>query len=69
MAGKSKADIYVAKHSFAAEVDGESVFVNAGERVRSGHPLLAAQGDFFEPVDQTVHYDVEQTTAAPGEKR
>lgn len=62
-------EIYVAKHSFSCEIDGEQLFVNAGERVRSGHPLLRSQKDYFEPVDTTVHYDVEQATAAPGEKR
>lgn len=45
------------------------MFVNAGERVRAGHSLLREQGSFFEPVDTTVQYDVEQATAAPGERR
>ncbi len=65
-------DIYVAKTSFVCEVDGERVHVTAGERVRSGHALLRVQGEYFEPVDTTVHYDmpaVEQATAAPGERR
>jgi hypothetical protein len=66
---RSAADIYVAKHSFSCELDGEKLFVTQGERIRAGHPLLRAQGDYFEPVDMTVRYDVEQATAAPGEKR
>lgn len=36
-------------------------------RVRAVHPLARAVPDAFKPVD--VHYDVEQATAAPGEKR
>jgi hypothetical protein len=62
-------DLYVAKVGFAAELDGERIIVNQGEKVRAGHPLLRAQGEYFEPVDTTVQYDVEQATAAPGEKR
>jgi hypothetical protein len=50
-------------------VDGERLFVTKGEKVRAGHPMLRTQGENFEPVDTTVHYDVEQATAAPGEKR
>lgn len=61
--------IYVAKTAFHCEIDGERLFVTAGERVREGHPLLRSQRENFEPVDATVHYDVEQATAAPGEKR
>jgi hypothetical protein len=66
---RNATDIYVATQSFAAEVDGDPVFVNKDERVRAGHPLLDTNPDFFEPVDDVVHYDVEQATAAPGEKR
>lgn len=66
---RKTADIYVATRSFHCEVGGERLFVTAGERVRDGHPLLRAQAENFEPVDTTVKYDVEQATAAPGEKR
>lgn len=70
MAGrKNGADIFVAKHSFSCEIDGQPLVVNRGERVRQGHPLLRTQAAFFEPVDTSVQYDVEQATAAPGEKR
>lgn len=69
MARRNQADIYVAKVAFFAEVDGEQIAVAAGERVRSGHPLLDSQREYFEPVDERVKYDVEQATAAPGEKR
>lgn len=66
---RSAAHLYVAKVGFACELDGERIIVNKGERVREGHPILRVQEEFFEPVDTTVHYDVEQATAAPGEKR
>ena len=69
MPRKREADIYIAKRSFWCEVDGETVLVNKDERVRYGHPILRAHGEHFEPVDTRVHYDVEQATAAPGERR
>lgn len=59
---RNTADIYVATQSFAA--DGYGV-INKDERVRAGHPLLDSNADFFEPVEDAVHYDVEQATAAP----
>lgn len=60
--------IYVARESFSADLDGASVAVVAGRtRVREGHPLLAGRAHLFEEI--TVDYDVEQATAAPGERR
>lgn len=60
--------ILVAKESFSTVVDGVPVSVVAGQtRVREGHPLLKGREQFFELL--TVHYDVEQATAAPGETR
>jgi len=67
---RSKSDIFVATESFACEIDGERYNVNAGERVREGHALLKVAPASFERIsDQVVHYDVEQASAAPGEKR
>lgn len=66
---RAEPDIYVATTAFSCELDGEPVVVTAGERIRRGHPLLRKQPDYFEPVDATVQYDVEQATAAPGELR
>jgi hypothetical protein len=66
---RQEQEIYVATHGFACEVDGDEVRVAQGERVRRGHPLLRSHTSYFEPVDEGVHYDVEQATAAPGEKR
>jgi hypothetical protein len=66
---KSAPEIYIAKHGFACEIDGVPMFINPGERVRKGHELLERCGEYFEPADTHVKYDVEQATAAPGEKR
>lgn len=66
----SDGKILVARETFTAELDGSPVIVHKGvTRVREGHPLLKGREDLFELVDDTVHYDIEQATAAPGEKR
>lgn len=62
-------DLYVARQSFWCELDGVMTFIAQGERVRAGHELLRIQGEHFEPADTHIRYDVEQATAAPGEKR
>lgn len=70
MPTKEKAEVYVARESGASEVKGEVyTFTKGITRVRAGHPLLKAVPDYFEPVDDSVHYDLEQATASPGEKR
>jgi hypothetical protein len=62
------ADVYVCKESAAFEWDGDMVVVHKDiTRVRAGHPILAAHPELFEEI--TVHFEVEQATAAPGEKR
>jgi len=64
----ASSDIYVAKQSFATELDGVPIIVNRGAtRVRAGHPLLKGREDLFELI--TVQYDIEKATAAPGERR
>ena len=63
-------DIFVAKETGAVEFDGAPVMVHKGiTRVRQGHLLLKRHPEMFEPIDLSVHYEVEQATAAPGEKR
>lgn len=61
--------IYVAIDSFTTDLpDGTPVFVYKDTtRVREGHALLKGREHLFKPID--VEYDVEQATAAPGEKR
>lgn len=68
----AKSDIYIATDSGHAEVNGVPYTFHKGiTRVRAGHPLTKIKGfeNIFEPVDASVHYDVEQATNAPGEKR
>ena len=70
MAKTPEPTIYVAKESFHCQIDGVDYAVRGGiTRVRAGHALLKANPDYFEPVSSAVDYDVEQATAAPGEKR
>ena len=45
------AKLVVARESFATTVDGREVLVNAGTRVRSGHPLAKAHPQLFGPVE------------------
>lgn len=60
--------IYIATRSFKTYVDGKRTMVRKGvTRVREGHELLRENPERFKPID--VHYDVEQATAAPAEKR
>jgi hypothetical protein len=61
-------DIYIATASFVAAVDGKRVTVRRDiTRVREGHPLLKRREHMFRLID--AHYEVEQATKAPGEKR
>jgi len=61
-------EILIATQTFSTTIDGEEFTVHAGRtRVRAGHPLIAANPGYFRAID--AHYDIEQATAAPGEKR
>lgn len=61
---------FIAVQSGVCEIEGEPfVFVKGSTLVREGHPLLAAVPDYFEPVTDHLHHDIEATSAAPGEKR
>lgn len=66
-----KVERYRAKYAFGVMYDGEQITIPAGEVVRAGHPLLKGLEEHFEPVESFGRYDVdvEQATAAPGEKR
>ena len=58
--------IYVARETIHLD---NGVTIKRGERVREGHPFLRGREMFFDALDVDVHYEVEQATAAPGEKR
>ena len=63
-------EVYVARESGASLVGGEThTFTKGVTRVRRGHPLLDAVPDYFEPIDRSVHYDIEDATADPGRRR
>lgn len=69
---KNSGQVYVARESGHVEIKGVPyVFHNGRTRVREGHPLTTMGGFdlFFEPADGHVHYDVEQATDAPNERR
>lgn len=71
---KRKADYYKARHAFGVMYEGEQITVHAGEIVPVNSPLLKQLGpvateEHFEPVTSFGRWDVEQATAAPGEKR
>lgn len=61
-------DVYIATKTAIIYIDGRRTTVRKGlTRVRAGHPVLSDHPELFKPID--VHFDVEQATAAPGEKR
>jgi hypothetical protein len=78
---KTKAKYYRAKEGFVTMFDGDQEAVAAGTLVPAGHKILKGREDLFEPVTSLSRFDVdtadeekpepevEQATAAPGEKR
>jgi hypothetical protein len=69
MPARKKVDLFMATESFATTVDGEPTFVRKGELAHGDHPILKTHKDLFKPAENYVRFDVEQATAAPGEKR
>lgn len=64
----AKEALYVAKANGFVVFEGRRVMLRKGVTLaREGHPILKSHGGMFELVK--VHYDVEQATAAPGERR
>jgi hypothetical protein len=66
---KTVVERYRAKYAFGVMYEGEQITIPQGEIVRAGHPLLEGREEHFEPVESFGRFDVEQATAAPGEKR
>jgi hypothetical protein len=70
MAKASKPAIVVARERFTAEIDGEMFDVDAGDLFEADHPLPKKHPHLFlDPVFRFPTKQVEQATAAPGEKR
>lgn len=69
MAAQKKVELYKAKESFVTHIDGEQISVVRGDLVRAGHAMLKGREDLFEPATDYIRFDVEQATAAPGERR
>ena len=55
-------------HSFIGRIDGAEVVFRAGDTIDAGHKAVKKWPAFFGEPKATVH-QVEQATAAPGEKR
>ena len=60
--------IYVATTSGMIPLEGTPRIIRKDHtRVREGHALLKIKPEWFKPID--AHYEVEQATAAPAERR
>jgi len=63
-----RGEILVAIESAIFRYEGADVMITKDlTRVRAGHPITKGREHLFKPVD--AHYDIEQATAAPGERR
>jgi hypothetical protein len=60
-------NVLAAKESFSTDALGFPRSVAEGETFRQGHPITEAHPGAFEP--WKIDNDIEQATAAPGEKR
>lgn len=68
---QNKGQVFVAIETGSAEINGETFpFTRGVTRVREGHPLLkGGRSQFFAPAEDSVTYEWESATSAPGEKR
>ena len=67
---KTKSGYLVANTTGSAEIDGQKYDFTAGEtRISTSHPLAKGCPLYFDPVEDSALPEVEQATAAPGEKR
>jgi hypothetical protein len=63
----SSTSVLVAKRSFSVDINGTPRSVRRGETFRKGHPVVEGREHLFGPFK--VDNEIEQATAAPGEKR
>jgi hypothetical protein len=62
--------VFIANRTATVDVDGVPTIIHRGmTKVREGHALLSTHAELFNPDDSLVHFEVENATAAPGEKR
>ena len=64
--------LFAARHAFAVNLDGETIVIQPGQVVDEGDPILKGRAELFEdfvPKIRKYPGQVEQATAAPGEKR
>jgi hypothetical protein len=65
-----KVQYYRAKYSFPVTQDGiHADTVNKGEVLHPDHEYVKRYIDHLEPTERFGRFDVEQATAAPGERR
>jgi hypothetical protein len=68
---KTTDSILIVKEAFVTEVDGERLEFSKGDPIEAVHPAVKANPHLFGPVvfRHPVKGNIEQATAAPGEKR
>lgn len=54
-------DIFVATESVLTDVDGQNVYITAGQTARAGHPILKGRESNFIPLQ--VDYDLPEPKA------
>jgi hypothetical protein len=74
MATRNAGRVFAAREPLSATVDGVPIYLDKGDLVDENDPVRTGREDMFEPFVPTVRkYDrpneIEQATAAPGEKR
>ena len=60
-------EIYVCLEDFV-DLKSHEV-VRKGDLVRAGHPLISRNPRLFARAEDRIRFDIEQATAAPGERR
>jgi hypothetical protein len=74
MATRNAGRVFAAREPLSATVDGVPIYLDKGDLIDENDPVRTGREDMFEPFVPTVRkYDrpneIEQATAAPGEKR
>jgi hypothetical protein len=67
--GREPIEYFQAIESFVTMLNGEPQQVSAGDLVHPDHPILKGRESLFRPARDHIRFNVEQATAAPGERR